>query len=181
VRGGPLQENLPGATNDQTITKYDDFLNSFRKREIYENVIYEIIDDVGETKTDIYRSICNILVGMVGSLRKDVECLFGIMKSSFRILRNPVSFHTIEDLQNVMFCCCILHNLLLSADDLDTAWEYDVAWDALDPDADLDGEEMVVPVPPVLVDVIPSVAIPLVQDVPTVCQISSICKRNYTR
>jgi hypothetical protein len=33
----------------------------------------------------------------------------------------------------------------------------------------------------VVLDVILGVAIPLVQDVPTVCQISSICKRNYTR
>jgi hypothetical protein len=30
---------------------------------------------------------------------------------------------------------------------IDTAWEYDVAWYALDPDADVDGEEMIVPVP----------------------------------
>jgi hypothetical protein len=40
-----------GATNAQTITKYDDFLDALRKREIFENVTYEIIDDVGETKT----------------------------------------------------------------------------------------------------------------------------------
>ena len=39
------------ATNDRTITKYDDFLNALRKRDIYENVTFEIIDDVGETKT----------------------------------------------------------------------------------------------------------------------------------
>ena len=61
------------------------------------------------------------------SLRKDIECLFGVLKSRFRILRNPVTFHTIEDIQNIMFCCCILHNLILSADEIDTAWEDDVA------------------------------------------------------
>ena len=80
-----------------------------------------------------------------------------------------------------MSCCCILHNLLLSVDGIDTSWEDNVAWDALDPDADLDGDEMVVPVPPVVVDVIPGVAIPLVQDMPVICQISSICKRKYNR
>jgi hypothetical protein len=196
-----------GATNDQTITKYDDFLNALRKREIYENVTYEIIDDIGETKTvtgvyvicdggymkdsfliDPYafRSSRSVIYWSewLESLRKDVECLFGILKSRFRILRNPVSFHTIEDLQNIMFCCCILHNLVLSADGIDTAWEDDVAWDTLEPDADLDGEEIVLPAPPVVVDVIPSVlnnAIPLVQDMPIICQISSICMRNYTR
>lgn len=40
-----------GATNDMTITKYDDFLNALRKREIYQNVTYEIIDGSGDTKT----------------------------------------------------------------------------------------------------------------------------------
>ena len=40
-----------GATNDMTITKYDDFLNALRKREIYDNVAYKIIDHVGQTKT----------------------------------------------------------------------------------------------------------------------------------
>ena len=39
-----------GATNDMTITKYDDFLNALRKREMYQNVTYEIIDDIGDTK-----------------------------------------------------------------------------------------------------------------------------------
>ena len=34
-----------------TITKYDDFLNALRKREINQNDTYEIIDDIGDTKT----------------------------------------------------------------------------------------------------------------------------------
>jgi Plant transposon protein len=170
-----------------------------RKRQIYENVTYKIIDVLGETKTvtgvyvifdggymkdsfltDPYtlRSSRSVTYWSewLESLRRDVECLFGIMKSRFRILRNPVSFHTI-----IMSCCCILHNLLLSVDGIDTSWEDDVAWDALNPDADLDGDEMVVPVPPVVVDVIPGVAIPLVQDMPVICQISSICMRKYNR
>ena len=77
------------------------------------------------------------------SLRKDVECLFGILKSRWRIfLRNPVIFHKLVDIENIMHCCCILHNLLISADGIDSAWEDDVAWDTLEPDADDDENEV---------------------------------------
>ena len=189
-----------------TITKYDDFLNALRKREIYDSVTYEIIDDVGETKTvtgvyvicdggymkdsfliDPYafRSSRSVIYWSewLESLRKDVECLFGILKSRFRILRNPTTFHRIEDIQNIMFCCYILHNLILSADGIDTAWENDVAWDTLEPDADLDADDdphveavhaddIVIPI---------NIANPLLYDIPVICQISSTCMRNYTR
>ena len=194
-----------GATNDMTITKYDDFLNALRKREIYDNVTYEIIDHVGQTKSvsgvyvirdggymkdsfliDPYafRSSRSVIYWSewLESLRKDVECLFGILKSRFRILRNPTSFHSIEDIQNIMFCCCILHNLILSADGIDTAWESDVAWDTLEPDEELDVEDDL-PAAPEAADIaIPiSDGTPLLHDIPVVCQISSTCMRNYTR
>ena len=106
------------------------------------------------------------------------------MKSRFRILRSPVTFHTKEDLQNIMFCCCILHNVVLSADGIDTAWGDDVSWDTLEPDADLDGEEIIILIPPVVVDIVPGLlnnAILLVQDTPMICQVSSICMRNHSR
>ena len=114
------------------------------------------------------------------SLRKDVECLFGILKSRWRILRNPVSFHTLTDIENIMFCCCILHNLLISADGIDSAWEDDVAWDTLDPDSDLDGDDIVVP--PIESDVIINlnVAVPL-QLVLYNSDVSSTAMRFYLR
>ena len=196
-----------GATNDMTITKYDDFLNALRKREIYQNVTYEIIDGSGDTKTvtgvyvicdggymkdsfliDPYafRSSRSIIYWSewLESLRKDVECLFGVLKSRFRILRNPVTFHTIDDIQNIMFCCCILHNLIVSADGIDTAWEDDVAWDTLEPDAELDDCDEDIVEGPIIAEVIPMAlnhATPLLNDHPVICQVSSVCMRNYTK
>ena len=46
------------------------------------------------------------------SVRKDVECVFGILKKRFRILKNAVKLHNQKKIDNVFFTCCILHNIL---------------------------------------------------------------------
>ena len=56
------------------------------------------------------------------SMRKDVECLFGIMKGRFCILRYGIRFHTIENCDKMWLTCCALHNLLLDVDGLDKNW-----------------------------------------------------------
>jgi hypothetical protein len=44
---------------------------------------------------------------------KDVECVFGILKKRFRILKNAVdALHTQSKIDNVFFTCYILHNIL---------------------------------------------------------------------
>ena len=53
------------------------------------------------------------------SLRKDVECTFGIMKGRFRLLKAGVRLHGIEAVDNVWKTCCALHNLLLDYDGFD--------------------------------------------------------------
>ena len=118
------------------------------------------------------------------SFKKHVESLFGVLKSRFRILRNPITFHKTDDIQNTMFCCCILHNLILSADGIDTAWEDDVAWDTLKPDAELDDCDEDIVEAPIIAEVIPMAlnhATPLLNDLPVICQVSSVCMRNYTK
>ncbi|CAB1115914.1 unnamed protein product [Ectocarpus sp. CCAP 1310/34] len=50
------------------------------------------------------------------SVRKDVECFFGIVKGRFRILKLSIPYHKQEDIDNVFFTCCILHNMLHSYD-----------------------------------------------------------------
>ncbi len=62
---------------------------------------------------------------MVESVRKDVECCFGSIKQRFRILKNPIEYHTKDSIDNVFFTCCILHNMLLQFDGLDRRWEVD--------------------------------------------------------
>ena len=53
------------------------------------------------------------LLDLVESVRKDVECLFGIFKARFRFLKLPIEFHNIDTIRDAMRTCCILNNLIL--------------------------------------------------------------------
>ena len=139
------------------ITKYDSFSTALRKREIFENVSLEVFDEKGVsvTVTGIYlicdggymkdsylidpynfKSSRSIIYWSkwLKSLRKDVECLFCILKSRWRVLRNPTIFNKLLDIENIIHCC----RILISAGGIDSAWEDDIAWDTLEPIADAD-------------------------------------------
>lgn len=172
---------------------------------MYQNVSYEVLDDKGRTVsvTGVYlicdggymndcflidpypfRSSRSIIYWSewLESLRKDVECLFGILKSRWRILRNPVVFHKLVDIENIMYCCCILHNLLISADGIDTAWEDDVAWDNLEPDDDVDEDAAVdVQVVAEAMDANVVIGSPLPDVVDAISEVNSLCMRFYDR
>lgn len=76
------------------------------------------------------------------SVRKDVECTFGILKARFLFLKSFVAYHSADTLTNAMRTACVLHNMLLS-------WDAgaNLDWENLDPDAwDADlAQEIVVP------------------------------------
>ncbi len=57
--------------------------------------------------------------GLCESVRKDVECLFGILKKRFRYLGIASHTHFPENINNMVKVCSILHNMLLSYDGLD--------------------------------------------------------------
>ena len=57
------------------------------------------------------------------SMRKDVECTFGIMKGRFCILRNGFRFHSIKKCDQTWLTCCALHNRLLFIDGLHENWD----------------------------------------------------------
>jgi hypothetical protein len=57
------------------------------------------------------------------SMRKDVECTFGILKGRFRILKSGVRLHKIESTDKIWLTCCALHNMLLEVDGLDKGWD----------------------------------------------------------
>ena len=69
----------------------------------------------------------------VESTRKDVECTFGILKSRWRFLRNGIVLHDQNSIDNAFFTSCILHNLILEYDGLDSRWETDKDWETLHP------------------------------------------------
>ena len=47
------------------------------------------------------------------SVRKDVECMFGIMKTQWRILHNGFHYRDIRKCENFFVTCCCLHNFLI--------------------------------------------------------------------
>lgn len=58
----------------------------------------------------------------VESMRKDVECTFGIMKGRFRILKTGIRMDGINAVDDIWFTCCALHNWLLNIDGLTGEW-----------------------------------------------------------
>ena len=80
----------------------------------------------------------------IESCRKDVECVFGSMKKRFRFLKHAIEIHSQHHIDNAFFTCCILHNMILMYDGLDSRWEENIDWDALDPFDDETGNPDVV-------------------------------------
>ena len=57
------------------------------------------------------------------SMRKDVECTFGILKIRFCILRHETRVKSIERCDDIWKTCCALHNMLFFIDSLHENWE----------------------------------------------------------
>jgi hypothetical protein len=53
------------------------------------------------------------------SVRKDVECTFGILKARFRFLKGAIRYHSPDLIEESLKTCAILHNILLEHDHLD--------------------------------------------------------------
>jgi hypothetical protein len=49
----------------------------------------------------------------IESVRKDVECTFGIMKKRWQILNNGFKYCNIKICENIFITCCCLHNVLV--------------------------------------------------------------------
>lgn len=75
------------------------------------------------------------------SVRKDVECSFGILKGRFQILRSRILFHSQRKVDNIFVGACILHNMNLCNDKLDTRWKDDTNWERPEDEDDQDLRE----------------------------------------
>ena len=58
------------------------------------------------------------------SMRKNIECTYGILKKRFNILKVGTRGRKVESCDNIFLTCCVLHNMLLFEDGL-TNWETD--------------------------------------------------------
>lgn len=60
------------------------------------------------------------------SMRKDVECTFGILKKRWRILKTGIRTHRTKPADNIWRTCCALHNWLLENDGMDVPWDQSI-------------------------------------------------------
>lgn len=94
------------------------------------------------------------------SVRKDVECAFGILKIRFRFLRGFVIYQDADIIENAFKTAAMLHNMLLKWDGLD-----DFNWEINDPDGDLEDDELIEPAEVNIVQVNPTtMQVPLAID-----------------
>jgi hypothetical protein len=75
-------------------------------------------------------------------VRKDIERSFGVLKGTWQFIERPIHIMSLDDIQAEVFCCLILHNILVSdrvMGDCKTRYK---------PDHVLEEEEMTVEQPP---------------------------------
>jgi hypothetical protein len=123
-----------GSVNDKTIVKFDGRIAKLRqgshghvryklrtkKGEVITRKGVYVMVDSGYLEWEVTMAACatNPSPGYVAwrtklmSVRKDVECFFGRLKSRFRILKLPIQLHKKTQIDNVFFTCVTLQNML---------------------------------------------------------------------
>ena len=140
-----------GTCNDKTISRADAFITAVGSHPLFTDHEFEVKTSESTSKTlkgvyilcdGGYHKWRHLLCGLkntssaahslwscqMESARKDIECVFGILKCRFQILHKPIQYmdKTWEKyrskVDNIMYCCCILHNMLLRIDGLEFLW-----------------------------------------------------------
>ena len=139
----------PATWNDKTIILYDEFVRGIHEGVLFEDneftlFEYDALGNIVEVK---YQGVwimvdngyldwsttmppmkhgvtykCIRFSEWLESMRKDVECTFGIMKGRFCILRYGIRLRSISKCDAVWKTCCALHNRLLFVDGLHKDW-----------------------------------------------------------
>ena len=135
----------PARFNDKSLVLFDHFLNSIKEGCFDENHEFVLLDfgidgDIVQKK---YRG-CYVIVDngyldwsvtvtpmkdsqlrseirfseWLESLRKDVECTFGILKGRWRILKSGIRLWGIGKCDDTWLTCCALQNMLLEVGEL---------------------------------------------------------------
>jgi hypothetical protein len=131
-----------GSRNDKAIIRLDPFANEVRHSGLYRDFQYKLFnrDGVEYDHRGAYMLSDNgyhpwsmliypskhstdyeehMFSTRTESVRKDIECVFGILKKRFRVLVCPLRIRSLHTCNAVFWTCCILHNMLLSYDGLD--------------------------------------------------------------
>ena len=140
----------PATWNDKTLVLYDPLLTKVKDRRVheeYEFMLYEH-DENGDIVEVCYVGVwfmvdngylswsCTVPPVKDGisykairfsewleSMRKDVECTFGIVKGRFTILRYGTRLHSIHKCDQLWLTCLALHNCLIEVDGLAENWD----------------------------------------------------------
>ena len=135
----------PGSWNDQTMVRHDEFVSGIYSGDYLNDIEFElheynnhrhvvkrkykggfVIVDNGYLRWSVTVppfKVTNRIDEIRWSMRKDVECTFGILKGRFRLLKAGVRLDGINAVDNVWFTCCALHNWLLEIDGITGEWK----------------------------------------------------------
>ena len=132
-----VTDAFPGSANDKLVIQSDTFYNEVMNTELYRD--YEFVLMTNRHSTNKIRGcylLCdggygnarNLISGLlcvrpnsrearwthrVGSVRKDVECAFGLLKKRFRILIRRIERRNAGDVELIFKVSCLLHNWIL--------------------------------------------------------------------
>lgn len=143
----------PATFNDKTLITYDEFVKTLKDSKYDDKFEFELYDynEDGKVIRSKYKGVWLIVDNgylrwsvtvppikktnlrkeiqfsqWLESMRKDVECAFGILKGRWRCLRYGIKLHGIENCDKIWLTCCALHNMLLEVDGLAKRWEHGV-------------------------------------------------------
>jgi hypothetical protein len=139
----------PGSWNDKTVVLFDTFIKAIKRGDILQDNIFELLEKRGDEIVKVkYRGVWLVVDNgyhswsitvppfkntnfrdeirwseWIESMRKDVECAFGILKGRWRILKTGVRLHATQSVDQIWLTCCALHNMLLEVDGLNAVWD----------------------------------------------------------
>ena len=131
-----VSRSCPGSWNDKCKVRFDQFCCNVREQELYKQIPFQVRTSTGEwvTRRGVYLIVdggyhrwrilqCPLKQSSdkkeclhsrwLESVRKDVECAFGVLKVMFRCLKLPSRFQNLTVTENIFITCCILRNMLM--------------------------------------------------------------------
>lgn len=138
-----------GTTSDKTIVKFDGFVTEVRYEKLFTDAVFKL--QVANNKWISEKGVYLLVDGgyhkwrimqcplkhtsdedksrwseFAESVRKDVECSFGILKKRYQFLKGAITWHRKSDIDNAVFSCVILHNMLHEFDGYDKKWDDEI-------------------------------------------------------
>ena len=77
------------------------------------------IELIAPFKQEPESSIAHIWSKQIEPVHMDVDCVFGILKKRFMILKHPMRLRKMESIEHVFLACAVLHNMLIDYDGRD--------------------------------------------------------------